>query len=133
MSGPVPEGGLFASLRQLLATVLEIAQVRFALLGTEIEFEKRRLLEGLLWGAVAFLLLGVSLTLFCGFVVLLFWEGYRLAAVGVLALLLLVAGLLLMRVARQRLRNSGGLFHTSVTELKRDIAELRATNRHEHR
>ncbi len=135
MSGPAHGhgSGLFASLRQLLATALEIAQVRLDLLSTEIEFEKRRLFDGLLWAAVALLVLGVSLTLLCGFVVLLFWEGYRLAAVGVLALLFLVAGLLLMREARQRLRHAGGLLHASVTELKRDAAELRATGQHEHR
>lgn len=133
MSRPGAGSSLFASLRQLLATALEIAQVRLDLLSTELEFEKRRLFDGLLWAAAALLVLGVSLALFCGFVVLLFWESYRLTAVGVLALLFLLASLLLLRQARQRLRHAGGLLHASVTELKRDCVELKSTGQHEHR
>jgi uncharacterized membrane protein YqjE len=128
MSEPIQESGLFASLRRMLATALEIAQVRLALVGTEIEFEKRRILHGLLWGAVALLVLGVGIVLSCGFVILLFWEGYRLAAVGVMALLFLAGGALLIRQARQRLRSPSGMFDASVAELQRDQAELRAAS-----
>ena len=131
MNDPVQESGLFASLRRLLATVHEMAQVRLELLGTEVELEKRRLFDGLLWGAVALLVLGVGLVLLCGFVILLFWEGYRLAAVGVMALLFLVVGVLLMREVRQRLRNPTGMFNASVAELKRDRAGLHVSGQHE--
>ena len=131
MSGPVQESGLFASLRRLLATVLEIAQVRLELLGTEVELEKRRLFDGLLWGVVALLVLGVGLVLLCGFVALLFWEGYRLAAVGGMALLFLVGGVLLMREARHRLRNPTDMFENSVAELKRDRTGLHGSDHHE--
>ena len=131
MNDPVQESGLFASLRRLLATVHEMAQVRLELLGTEVELEKQRLFDGLLWGALALLVLGVGLVLLCGFVILLFWEGYRLAAVGVMALLFLAGGALLMREMRQRLRNPTGMFNASVAELKRDRAELHVSDQHE--
>ena len=131
MSDPVHDSGLFASLRRLLDTALEMAQVRLNLLGSELEIEKRRLFDGLLWGAVALLLLGVGMVLMCGFVVLLFWEGYRLAAVGVLALLFLAGAVLLMRQAQRRLRNPAGMFNASVNELERDRAELQASSQHE--
>ena len=131
MSDPVHDSGLFASLRRLLDTALEMAQVRLNLLGSELEIEKRRLFDGLLWGAVALLLLGVGMVLMCGFVVLLFWEGYRLAAVGVLALLFLAGAVLLMRQAQRRLRNTAGMFNASVNELERDRAELQASSQHE--
>ncbi len=131
MSGPAPASGLFASLRRLLATTLEIAQVRLGLLGTEIELEKRRLFDGLLWATVALLLLGIGLVLSCGFIILLFWDGYRLTATGVMTLLFLVGGVLLMREARRRLRNPAGMFSTSVTELERDRAELQDSEQHE--
>ena len=133
MSDPVGESGLFASLRRLLATALEVAQVRLDILGTEVELEKRRLFDGLLWGVVALMVLGVGLVLLCGFVILLFWEGYRLAAVGVMALLFLVGGVLLMREVRQRLRNPTGIFNASVAELGRDRAGLQASGQHEQR
>jgi uncharacterized membrane protein YqjE len=131
MKGLAPVSGLFASLRRLLATTLEIAQVRLGLLGTEIELEKRRLFDGLLWAAVALLLLGIGLVLSCGFIILLFWDGYRLMATGGMTLLFLVGGVLLLREARQRLRNPAGMFSSSVSELQKDRAELQDSVQHE--
>jgi uncharacterized membrane protein YqjE len=133
MSDPVNESGLFASLRRLLATSLEMAQVRLNLLSTEIELEKRRLFNGLLWGAIALLVTGIGLVLLCGFVILLFWEGYRLAAIGVMAILFLATGATLIRLARRQLQQQAGIFNASVTELERDCAELKATKQHEQR
>lgn len=124
MSDPVQAHGLLASLQRLLATVIEIAQVRLDLLGTEFELEKRRLFAGLFWAALALLMLTVGLVLLCGFVILLFWESYRLAAVGLLALLFLGAGALLLATAQRRLCAQSHLFNTSVAELKRDHAGL---------
>lgn len=117
-------GGLFASLRQLMATVVDIAQVRIELLSAELELEKQRVLAGLLLGVAALLVLGVGAVLACGFVILLLWDGYRLAAVGSLSLLFVAAGLWLMRSARARLVTPGGVFAASVTELARDQAAL---------
>jgi uncharacterized membrane protein YqjE len=131
MSNPVKESGLFASLRRLLVTAIEIAQVRLDLLGTEIELEKRRLFDGLIWGAMALMALGVSLVLLCGFIILLFWDGYRLASLGVMTLLFLVGGVFLMREARQRLRNPTGMFNASLAELERDQNGLHAVDQHE--
>lgn len=133
MSAPTKESGLFASSRRFLATAFEMVQVRLELLGTDVELEKRRLFDGLLWGAVAVLTLGIGLVLLCGFVILLFWEGYRLAAVGVLTLMLLGASVLAMREARQRLRSPTGMFSATVAELKRDRAGLQASGQHEQR
>jgi len=131
MPDPVPPRGLFASLRQLVSTLLDIAQVRLELLGTEIEVEKRRIFDGLLWAGVALLLLGLGLVLLCGFVVLLLWDGYRLAAVATLALLFLGGGALSMQQAKQRLRSPQGVFNTSLTELQRDQSALAKPGDHE--
>ena len=130
MQDPVRESGLFASLSRLMATVLQMAQVRLQLLGTEVELEKRRLFDGLLWGGIAIVVLGLGLVLLCGFVVLLFWDGYRLAAVGGMTLLFLLAGGLMLNHARMRLQNrsqSKGMFDESLAELKRDQADLQAS------
>ncbi len=120
MSSPAPGSGLFASLRRLLGTLLEIAEVRLALLSTEVELEKRRLFDAMLWAVVAMLVLATGLTLLCTFVILLFSEGYRLAALGLMALLFLGGGLLLLQQARQRLRSPDGMLAGSLAELKRD-------------
>ena len=131
MPDPAPPRGLLASLRQLVSTLLDIAQVRLELLGTEIEVEKRRLFDGLLWAGVALLLLGLGLVLVCGFVVLLLWDGYRLAAVATLAVLFLAGAAMAMQHAKQRLRSSSGMFNTSLSELQRDQAALAKPGDHE--
>jgi uncharacterized membrane protein YqjE len=131
MGEPAKEIRLFASIRRLSATVLELAQVRIDLLSTELELEKRRIFDGLLWGAFAVVVLGVGLVLACGFVMLLFWDTHRLVTAGVLASAFLGSGILLAVMARRRLRSLDGMFRLSLNELEQDITELRSTNNHE--
>lgn len=131
MSEPVKGLGLFASLRRLSATALEVAQVRLALLGTEVELEKRRLFDALLWAAMALLILGTGVVMLCGFVILMLGDAYRLPAVGGLAFLLLTGGAMLLQKARQRLRTSSGMFSANIEELKRDCDALTTPARHE--
>ena len=131
MSHSAPATGLLASLRRLLGTVLEMAQVKLEIFGNELELEKRRLADGLLWGAAALVMLSLGLVLLCGFVVLLFWDGYRLAAVGVMTLLFLGGGWLLLQLARRRLRSPGGMFASSLAELQHDQAAVSATGQNE--
>ena len=119
------EMGLLVSFKRLCATVLEIGQVRLELVGTELELEKKRIFEGLLWALSALLFLGVGLVLFCGFIILLVWEGYRLAALGVMALFFLGAALALLMQARHRLSNPKGIFNASVSELNKDHLALK--------
>lgn len=133
MGEPAKEIRLFASIRRLSATVLELAQVRIDLLSTELELEKRRIFDGLLWGALAVVVLSVGLVLACGFVMLLFWDTYRLVTAGVLASAFLGSGIFLVIRARLRLRSLDGMFRLSLNELEQDIAELRSTNNHEQR
>ena len=61
--------GLFGSLQRLLATLLDIAQVRLDLLTTEFEREKLRLYDGLLWAAVALFFIGLGLLLLAALLV----------------------------------------------------------------
>ena len=121
-----PRAGLLASLRGLLGTALEIAQTRLELLGNELEQEKLNLFDALWWGALALLLLLASLVLAVGFVMFLLQEPYRVPALGVFTLACLVAGVALLRHARQRLHSVGGVFGASVRELASDRAELTA-------
>jgi uncharacterized membrane protein YqjE len=112
--------GLLASLRQLLGTLLEIAQVRLELISTELEAEKQRWFAALTLAALALVCVALGLVLLCGTVLLLFWEGYRLAACASLTVVFLAGGALLLTQARQRVHQAGGIFRASVAELRRD-------------
>ena len=127
VTGRPASRGLFSSLRALLATTLGIAQLRIELLGTELEAEKLRLL-GALWRlGLGLLMLGVALVLAAGFVLLLFWDGYRLAALGVMVLLFLGAGVGFLFRARAALTaGQGGPFALTLGELQRDLHGLQS-------
>jgi uncharacterized membrane protein YqjE len=124
MSEPGSAGGLFASLRQMLSTLLEIAQVRVQLLGNEIEQEKLRIFDGLLLAGIGLMLLAVGTVLLCGLVVMLFAEGYRLAALAVLTVTFLAGGVFAMRAGGHRLRSPGGVFEATLAELAQDRSGL---------
>ena len=127
MTGPGASGGLFVSLRRLFETAVGIVQVRLELFGSELEQEKLRLYDALLLAAIGLLLVILALVLAIAFVVLMFQEGYRLAAVGVLALGFGAGGWWLLRRARDGLRaGDGGPFALSLGELRRDREGLGA-------
>lgn len=121
VTGPPAGGGLFESLRRLLATTLGIVQLRLELFGTELEAEKLRLFDALWRAALGLLLLGVALVLAVAFVLLLFRDGYRLPALAVTTLLFVAGGAGLLVRARALLRTGeGGPFALSLGELQRD-------------
>lgn len=115
--------GLFASLRRLSGDLVELAQLRLELFATELQQEKLRVLEALVWLAVALLAFGVGLVLLSLLVVLLAGEAHRIAALSVLVLACFGLALLGWRLARGRLRE-GTPFEASVAELRRDRAAL---------
>jgi len=128
---PGENAGLFGQLQQSLGKVIELFRVRLALLGTELGLEKQRLAAGLFWGAAALMSLTLAAALFCSFVILLLWDSYRLAAVGVLTLIFLGCGLFLIQVAQRRLGAGSNLFSTSLAELERDRASFTSTTPNE--
>ncbi len=116
--------GLIGSLRGLADSALELLQVRLALLGNELEEQKLRLGQALALLGLGLVLLTLAAVLLCGFVLLLLWDGYRLAAVGVLTLVFGGAGAWMLRAARERLRSSASMFQASMDELLADRASL---------
>jgi uncharacterized membrane protein YqjE len=122
---PASRAGLFESLRQLLSTALELAQVRLELLVADLQLEKIRLVDVALRALLGLLLLGLGLLLLIGFLLMLLWDGYRLPALGVLTLLCLGAGALLLHAAKRRLRDGDELLAATRAEFERDRAALR--------
>lgn len=119
----LPGAGFLASVRQLLATLLETLHVRLELLGTELEQEKRRVFSALVLAAVGLVCLALALVMLSVVVLLIFWDSYRLSAACALALLFGGGGTYLMYRAKQTLSAPSGLFENSLAELQRDRAK----------
>ena len=121
---PASRAGLFESLRQLLRTALEMAQVRLELLVSDLEIEKLRLVDAVLRALLGLLLLGLGLVLLMAFLLMLLWDGYRLPALGVLTLLCAGGGLWLLQAAKRRLGHGEPMFAATRAEFERDQAAL---------
>lgn len=116
--------GLLESLKRLTGTLLAIVQTRLELLSNEIEEERLRVRQMLFYGSVALFLFAMAVMLLTIFVVVLFWDSYRLQVLGGLTVLFFVAGLYfwhtLHNMASARLK----LFSASMAELSDDIDRL---------
>jgi uncharacterized membrane protein YqjE len=124
---PGTPAGPTAALGRLAVAALDTLRTRVALAGTELEREKLRAFDALVLAALGLLLAALALVLALGFLVLLLQEGYRLAAVGVLALAFGGGAVLLLRRARAGLQaGAGGPFALTIEELQRDMQALRA-------
>lgn len=133
MSGQLPpeeagRPGLFAALKNILATLLSIGRTRAELLAVEIEEEKYRLIA--MWakaiGAAFLIALGVIMAVFS--LALAFWE-QRVLLFGLFAALFFIGAAVLVVSVRQQAKSPSRLFRSSLSELEADIAQLRSSSR----
>ncbi len=125
-----PEGGegaregLYAAIKNSLATLLAIGRTRVELLVTELEEEKLRLMS--MWSkaiAAAFLLaVGVIMAVFC--LALAFWE-QRVVVFGLFAVLFIGSALFLVASLRRQAGEPSKLLRASLSELQADVDLLR--------
>lgn len=116
--------GLFAALRNLLATLVAIGRTRLQLLGTEVEEETVRLLGMVARGVAAMFLLGLGIVLAIASAAAAFWE-QRVAIFGICALFALAAGTYLFFRVRKQVAAPSALFRSSLAEFDADLARLR--------
>jgi uncharacterized membrane protein YqjE len=116
----------------LLATAGRIASTLVAMVGTRLELaavefqeDARRLLGYLAWALLAVFLAAGAAMLVALFVILLFWDTYRLQAVAGMAVLLGVAALLIVSNVRSKLNAQTPLFAATLAELRNDVDYLR--------
>lgn len=116
---------MLASVRQLLAHGVELAQTRLELLLVELEEEKNRLFKLVVATLAALMLLGAGLVFFAIFLTVLFWEEHRLLVLGLCSAFFLGGGLIAAGAMGffigQRPRHP---HEASVDELKRDRSAL---------
>jgi len=117
-------GGLFDSLRALIATLVATAHTRVELFGTEIEEEVRRVVALLLGGLVVLTLASLAL-LFSGLVVIAaYWDTHRLAATVGVAIGFIILTVASYLAVRARTRRRSRLLASTLDELERDLALL---------
>lgn len=116
--------GIVQSLRNLAATLVALLRTRFELLATEIEEERIRLLQLLLWAAVALFFFAVGIVLLVILFVAVFWDSYRITAIVTLAGIFLAAGVGAAMCVRNLIKARPRLFSASLEELARDKDQL---------
>lgn len=116
--------GLFESLKTFSATLIAITHTRLELLSTDLEEEREHLLSMLVLGLLALFCIGVGVVLATIFVVVAFWDGYRLAALGTLAALFVLAGVAAVGFVKHKLRTKPRIFAASLLELSKDRQHL---------
>ena len=119
-SDPGRRGGLFASVRAAVATLLAIAHTRLELFFTELEEEWARLGKILIWSVVGVFFAGLGIVFAVLFFVLLLWDTHRLLALGIPAILFLLISVLAWRVVILRIRAKQRFFAASLAELAKD-------------
>jgi len=113
-------GRLLSSLQGLSATLMAIVQTRLALVATELEEEKQRMLAVLGWGAVAILMGTVACVFLAAFVTVLFWDTHPLMVLGGLTLAFAVACVWAARRVRAAIGEPGDFLAASLAELQSD-------------
>lgn len=121
----MPESsGLLVSLRRLLATLTGVVATRLELLANELQEERLRLVQMLLFALFAVFCLCMGVLLLTLFLVVLFWDEHRLAVLAVLILAFFAAGGWLLLQLRAKWRQGSKLFSASIGELAKDSQAL---------
>ena len=92
---PEESSGLMESVKQLVSTLTSIVSTRLELLANELQEERLHLTQMLFFALFALFCFGMSMLLLTAFIVLLFRDEYRLAALGALSVLFFVSGMLI--------------------------------------
>lgn len=127
-AGSAP-AGLFASLRQMLANLLALAQVRVELLTTELSAEVQRAVGVVVWAFVALFFGGLTVLMLALTVIIAVWDEHRLLAAGLFASAFLAVTAVAAYVVRARVRSRPRLLAATIDELRRDRDALTGERR----
>lgn len=112
------------SLKRLAGTSLAILQARLELLSNEMEEERLRIGQMLLYGSIALFFFGLAIVILTAFFVVLFWDSHRLLVLCGFTALYFVAGLLAWNALRRAAREKSKLFSDTLAELADDRSWL---------
>lgn len=117
--------GLFASLRRLITTLVELVHSRLDLVGIELQLEVQRATSLLLWAFAGIVCGTVALVLLAVTVLIAFWDTHRLLAAGCITAVFALASLGMALHVRRRVRTRPRLFGATLDELQHDVAALK--------
>lgn len=117
---PVAGPGLLASVKGLLATAVGAVETRLAILGSELEEERLRLLTLIFWGALFLFVLFLGTVLLTMLLVVLYWDTQRLLVLGLLTGLFLGAAVAIGVGLRLWIRAAPRPFSVTIGELAKD-------------
>ena len=126
------QGGLFAALKNISATLLATGKTRLELLANELEEEKLRAFQALTMALGMAFCFAMSLLVLILFMTALFWES-RVLVLGVSAGLLLVLGFVFLAGFRKAVQRPERMFAASIAELEEDLRQLKAAAGHDAR
>lgn len=117
---------LFAAAGRIGSTLVSMIGTRLELAAVEFQEDARRLLGHLAWTLLAVFLAVFALMLAALFVIVVFWDTYRLQAVGGMAVLFgLLSALILLKV-RANMNTETPLLAATLAELRNDVDYVRA-------
>lgn len=117
--------GPLSALRNIAVTLLSTLQTRLALLGNEVQMEKRLIAQQLGWGLALVFCLGMGVLLAVALVVQLWWE-HRMAVLGVSTVLFVALAAYFYVVLCRSLTTKDELFSATLAELQEDLRQLKA-------
>jgi|SRR5689334_12465448 uncharacterized membrane protein YqjE len=115
---------LLESLRDLAKTFVALVQTRVEIFASEVDEERARLARIVVLVVVALFSLGLAVVLGVLLVAVLFWENNRQLALGVLAGLFALCGLVALLVLRSEIRRRPKFLAATLAELRKDEKEL---------
>src|ERR1700682_4803253 len=113
------------TLGRLAATLVAMVHTRLELASVEMEEQSQRYLGYLLMSLLALFLFGIAIVLVALFVIILFWDTHRIAAVlGMAAVFGAAAAVIAMKV-RSGFASQPALLSATLGELQKDIDFLK--------
>jgi len=108
------------SLKRLAATLASVVSTRIELFANELQEERLRLTQMLLLALSALFCAGMTVLLLTLFIIVLFWDDHRLAALGVLCIFFFVLAAIMVQLLRSKAQTRSKLFSASLAELSKD-------------
>ena len=113
-------GGLIESLRRAASTAIELVHTRLELLVNELEEERLKLQQMLMFAALAAFCGAIAVLMLSLLIVVVFWDSYRIGALVLLTLVYFAAAVVAYRSFHKRAAERPKLFSASLAELAKD-------------